>query len=302
MRHFIYLDTDTLNSYLSQINGGLLKSTVNEVFDELSSTKNEESDQGKSSFKSEFGVKPLFNLTFSEDKAVINTTNTLSQTESGRELIEKILHDNSLEQFMRYLNGNNLIGDINYCNVGKYVEFKDDFSVRDLDYLLNLLSEDFIDFYVSSTRDNAEVEIDKFIKENSLKENNPKVKLLSKEVNSAVDKEIEVYKYTKKIINLAKTIMPFSKYMICNNCVIPLDEKYLRSTTNNIRFTYSGKLNIVGRYTSNLKDAFTREADIRNSFDTVLSSMDEMLKVLYKDTLGLEESMKIIVPIALYFE
>ena len=236
MRHFIYLDTDTLNSYLSQINGGLLKSTVNEVFDELSSTKNEESDPGKSSFKSEFGVKPLFNLTFSEDKAVINTTNTLSQTESGRELIEKILHDNSLEQFMRYLNGNNLIGDINYCNVGKYVEFKDDFSVRDLDYLLNLLSEDFIDFYVSSTRDNAKVEIDKFIKENSLKENNPKVKLLSKEVNSAVDKEIEVYKYTKKIINLAKTIMPFSKYMICNNCVIPLDEKYLRSTTNNIRF------------------------------------------------------------------
>lgn len=302
MRHFIYLDTDTLNSYLSQINGGLLKSTVNEAFDEVLTTKTENLKPGESNFKSEFGIKPLFNLTFAEGKDIINTTNTLSQTESGRELIEKILHDNSLEQFVKYLNDNNLIKDINSCDIGDYVEFKNEFSVRDLDYLLNLFSEEFIEFYVRDITNTAKNEVDKFMQENNLKDSNPKVKMLSKKANDIVNKEIEKYKDIKKVINLSKKLMPFSKYIICNNCVIPLDEKYLRSSTNNIRFTYSGKLNIIGRYTSNLKDAFKREAGIRNDFDTVLNSMDEMLKFLYKDTLGLDESMKIIVPIALYFE
>lgn len=302
MRHFIYLDTDTLNSYLSQINGGLLKSTVNEAFDEVASSKNEEIVPGEVGFKSEVGAKPFFNLTFTENKDVINTTNTLSQTESGRELIEKILHDNSLEQFMRYLNEEKLIKDCNSCETGEYVEFKDSFSVRDLEHLLNLLSDDFIDFYVAPIRESAKKEIEAYKSKNSLSDNNSKVKLFSKKANKVIDNQIESYKHTKKIINLAQSIMPFSKYIISNNCVIPLEEKYLRSTTNNIRFTYSGKLNIVGRYTSSLKEAFTREADTRNSFDTVLSSMDNILKSLYKDTLGLDESMKIIIPIALYFE
>ena len=122
MRHFVYLDTDTLNSYLSQINGGLLKSTVNEVKDEIATTKNENTTPGKSNFTTEIGFKLILNLKFSEDKDVINTTNTLSQIETGRELIEKILHDNSLEQFSLYLESINLIASTDVSEIGDYVK------------------------------------------------------------------------------------------------------------------------------------------------------------------------------------
>ena len=297
MRHFVYLDTDTLNSYLSQINEGLLKSTVNETVDEIATTKNDEIMPGKNKFESEFGFKPILNLKFTEDKDVMNTTNTLSQIETGRELIEKILHDNSLEQFIKYLKNDNLIVSIDSSRLGDYIEIKEKFRVRDLDYLLGLYSDELIEFFMN----NSKVELENLI-ESMKNNNNISTKTIRKQGEEKLKKERENYLQIRKIINIAKEIMPFSKYIVCDNCVIPLEEKYLRITTNKSRFSYSGELNIIGRYTGDLKDAFARESEIKNEYDDVLKSIDEVLKVLYKDTLGLNESMKIIVPIALYFE
>lgn len=303
MRHFVYLDTDTLNSYLSQINGGLLKSTVNESKDEVATTKNENEMPGKSNFTTEIGFKPILNLKFSEDKDVMNTTNTLSQIETGRELIEKILHDNSLDQFSSYLESNNLIADVDSSEIGDYVKFEDKFSIRDLDYLLEFYSDDLMDFFTEEARKESKILIDKQESEmpNS-SQKNAIIKQLRKKADELMKAESDNQKQTRKIINLARNIMPFSKYIVSNNCIIPLTEKYLRSTTNNIRFTYSGNISVVGRYTSDLKDAFARESEVRNEFDGVLKSFDDIFKALYKDTLGLDESMKIVIPIALYFQ
>ncbi len=298
MKHFVYMNTDIINSYLSQINEGLLKSTVNEVADELATTKQDNSRPGKSSFTSEFGFKPIMNLKFTEDKDVMNTTNTLSQTESGRELIEKILHDNSLEQFINYLEHNNLISNIDNSKMGDYVILQDEFNIRDLDYLLNLMSDDFIDIMFQSSKEEAIA----LIEHSKINTPNTQIKNMRKKLDEEFNKQIKDMKNTRKIIDVARSIIPFSKYIICHNCIIPLTEKYLRDTTNNIRFTYSGKINIVGKYTSNLKDSLNREAKIRNEFDNVLQSIDGIIQALYKDTLGLDESMRIIIPIALYFE
>ncbi|OSA98091.1 UNVERIFIED_ORG: hypothetical protein B2H98_05195 [Clostridium botulinum] len=302
MRHFVYLDTDTLNSYLSQINGGLLKSTVNEVKDEVATTTHENTNPGKSNFTTEMGFKPILNFKFSEDKDVINTTNTLSQTETGKELIEKILHDNALEQFTLYLESNNLIN-TEICKVGDYVKFNAKFSIRDLDYLSQIYSNELVEFFIENSKIEAKHSIEQ---QEVLLKNNPNknaiIKTLRKETDELIKAESNSYVQARKIINLSRTIMPFSKYIVSNNCVIPLTEEYLRSTTNNIRFTYSGEITVVGRYTSDLKDSFARESETRNGFDDVLKSIDEVFKVLYKDTLGLDECMKIIVPIALYFE
>ncbi|NSB15813.1 DUF6414 family protein [Clostridium beijerinckii] len=303
MRHFVYLDTDTLNSYLSQINGGLLKSIVNESKDEVATTKNENTSPGKSNFTTEVGFKPILNLKFSEDKDVINTTNTLSQIETGRELIEKILHDNSLDQFSIYLDSNNLIIDSSIAKVGDYVEFEDEFSIRDLDYLYELFSDEFVDFCIENTRKESKnfVESEE-IRLKNITNKNTLLKEIRKQSDELVKSQSEGLKQTRKMLNLARSIMPFSKYIISNNCVMPLVDKYLRNSTDNIRFTYSGKMHVIGRYTSDLKDAFAREGEIRNEFDKVLDSIDKVFEALYKDTLGLDESMKIVIPIALYFE
>lgn len=295
MKHFVYLDTDALNSYISQINDGLLKNTVNETFDEISTTKIEGNVPGKSGFNSEFGFKPFFNLKFSEDKDVINTTNTLSQIESGRELIEKIIHDNAFEQFRKHLQKEFTVNNVEDCQLGDYIELSEKYIVRDLDYILTIYTEEFIDFMC-----------DNLIREHEAKRpinaNTSVIKAFDKKIEEIRNRIKIEQNNVKRIFSISKNIMPFSKFLLCNGCIIPLNDKFLRETTQKIRFSYSEKIKILGRYTSTLEEAVKREEKIQNSFDDLYSSLDETFKELYINVLGIDQKAKIIQPIALYFE
>lgn len=295
MKHFVYLDTDALNSYLAQINDGLLKNTVNEVVDEVSMGKVEGVMPGKAEFVSEFGFKPFFNLKFSEDKDVMNTTNTLSQIETGRELIEKIIHDNAFEQFKNYLHEQALSKNVRECELGEYVELSEKYVVRDLDYILTIYTEEFIEFMCDSLINKNELKRPSNANTNTIKAFDKKIK----EVRNNIKIE---QNNVKRIFSIAKNIMPFSKFLLCDGCIIPLNEKFLRETTQKIRFSYSEKIKILGRYTSTLEEAVKREENIQNSFDDLYSSLDQTFKELYINVLGIDEKAKIIQPIALYFE
>lgn len=298
MRHFVYLDTDTLNSYLSQINGGLLKSTVNEAVDEIATASLENTKPGKSNFTSEFGFKPILNLKFSEDKDVIDTTNTLSQTEIGRELIEKILHDNAYDQFVAYINNNKLISEIDNGSIGNYIKIEDNFIIRDLNYILGIFSQDFAEFMSENAVTTLRNELN--VKKSMMNANG--IKAAEKNIESAKKSVSEEYFGYSKLFNIIKMVLPYSEFVICNNCLIPINNKFLRESLNQIRFNYSEKIKIVGRYTSTLKESLNREKKINNSFDDLFSTIDKTFQELYVNTLGFNEDMKIIMPIALYFE
>ena len=144
MKHFVYLNTDILNSYLSQINDGLLKSIVNEAGDEIKTTKSDEEKPSNSQVGVKAGVKGFFEVKLTENGAVMSSANTLSQTESGRELIEKIIHDNAFEQLKKHLITEKEIIKKEEDILGKYIELNENFIVRDLDYILNIYTDDFI--------------------------------------------------------------------------------------------------------------------------------------------------------------
>lgn len=295
MKHFVYLDTDVLNSYLSQINDGLLKNTVNEVKDEVLSEKEESSNPGKSQFSTEVGIPSFLKMKFLEDQDVISTTNTLSQIESGKELIEKILHDNAFEQLKKHLYKKSVIKSIEECKLGEYVEVAEKYIIRDLDYLHSIYTEEFIDFMCDS-------EIEELNKKKPSGANKAVQKLFEKDVENA-KKEIRLeQEKTRRIFSIARNIMPFSKLLLCEGAIIPLNDKFLRESTDKIRFSYSEKIKILGRYTSTLEDAVKREEDIKNTFDGLYWSIDEYFKEIYINILGLDEKAKIIQPIALYFE
>ncbi|EKQ56413.1 MULTISPECIES: hypothetical protein [unclassified Clostridium] len=298
MRHFVYLDTDTLNSYLSQINGGLLKSAVNEVKDEVATTQNENTIPGKTNFTTEIGLKPILGFKFSEDKEIVNTTNTLSQIETGRELIEKILHDNAYDQFVAYLKDNTLIGELENSAIGNYVKIEDNFIIRDLNYILNIFSQDLAEFIAEETVKPFRNELNN----NKEKLNANGIKAAGKNIESIKSNVLKEYADYSKMFNIIKTILPYSEFVICNNCLIPITKKYLRESLNQIRFNYSEKIKIVGRYTSTLKDSLDREKQVNNSFDDMFSVLDKSFQELYVNTLGFNEDMKIVIPIALYFE
>lgn len=296
MRHFVYLDTDTLNSYLSQINGGLLKSAVNEVKDEVATTQNENTIPGKSNFTGEFGLKPLFGLKFSEDKETVNTTNTLSQIETGRELIEKILHDNAFDLFGAYLKENNLLDYIDNCMLGNYVEINNDFTIRDLGYLTNIFTEDFIDFISNMGIESLKSQIDNAEMSSSVR------KSKERELVNIKKKSEEEFIGYKKILNIIGDMLPYSQFIICEECLIPITNKYLRESLSQIRFNYSGKIKVLGKFTSVFKDSINKEKENETFLGGLNSTLDQTFKELYVNMLGFNENMKIVIPIALYFE
>lgn len=307
MKHFVYLDTDVLNSYLSQISGGLLKSSKAEISDTIVTGEIEELKQGSEKIKGNFGLASFLGLTYEEENDVINTTNTLSQTETGRELIEKILHDNALDEFQKHLKTEGILKDSTCEDIGSYIGFEDKFLVRDIDLLLNTLTDRFKEFY--KYKFNVDImtslDIDKYIKENNLTNIAEDIKRRYHNPDNTdkfIENEFYIYEIIKEILDLAKSVMPFSKFIVCNNCLIPLQDKYLRETVNNIRFVYSGNLNVLGRYTSGLGDSFKKEIYNMYNFNGFATCIDELLEMVYINILGLDKSMKIVIPIALYFE
>lgn len=294
MKHFVYLDTDILNSYLSQINDGLLKSSINESKDEISRKQDENNMPGKSTSKTEIGFRQFFNFGLSEEKDIVTTTNTLMQIESGRELIEKILHDNAFEQLRKYLSETNKLKDDKKCNLGEYLKIKGKYSIRDLDYIINYYTDEFIEFMG-----------DEALKDNIKKIKNirdDKKKLLIDDLERKKSKTIEDQKNIKRIFEIAQTIVPYSKFLFSDGYMIPLNEKFLREDTGKLRFSYSEEITILGKYTSSLGEAIEREVTAKTSFDNIYKALDNALKVFYIDIFGMKEEYKIIQPIALYFE
>ncbi|EHK2440946.1 hypothetical protein KCL46_000969 [Clostridium perfringens] len=280
MKHFVYLDLDILNSYLSQINEGLLKNHVKEVTDNVKSEKTETDLPGKTSFTTNMGI-PLVKMIFSEDKDTLTTTNTLSQIESGRELIEKMLHDNAFDQLEKYLVENNLLVSSDKVKIGEYISEESDFLVRDLEYILEIYTDEFINFMGDTAiTDTA-----------------------SQTINKAKRKStIEEQKKVRRIFSIANNILPYSKFILANDLLIIINDKYLRECLKEIRFNYSSKIKIVGQYTSKLSDAINKEKNKKDSFSDLFSSLDNVWQEFYINQLNLNNDMKIIKPIALYFE
>lgn len=281
MKHFIYMDTDILYSYLSQINDGLIKNIHKEVTDEVLSTSTNETIEANNKNEVSMGFKPIFNIKLSEDPDVMKTTNTLSQLESGKQLIETLIHDNAFQQFINYLDKNNLLIETSNCKKGDYVKFNDDYVIRDLDYVLSVYTDEFISFLCDESV------------------NDQMGQAVKKAKMSQCKKQHED---TRRIIRIAKSVLPSSSFIISSDCFIPINQKFLRQPLKSIRFNYSGKINILGMYSSTLQDSVSVEKLHFTAFDDMFSSFDEINKIFYNDNIGIPLTHKILVPIALYFE
>ncbi|UNK20186.1 hypothetical protein MNQ98_09315 [Paenibacillus sp. N3/727] len=86
-------------------------------------------------------------------------TVSLTQTDAGKEIISKQLHDNALDDFVEYLNKKQLLNIITDATsgeeqIGNYVKIKSTFNLFDLDYLKNLTNSDSMRAIISLTTEN----------------------------------------------------------------------------------------------------------------------------------------------------
>ena len=148
MRRFIYLDTDTLNSYIAQIYDGLVQSQETQSQSETTVDKQSERtsnlEAGADLTVFGKGIEGKMDFTYRHLKDTSNT-------ELISDVQTKLLHDNAFDQLMNYLNSNNLLTE---QKIGDFIEIHDDFYILDLDYYNKIFSEKkFVDFLKKSERD-----------------------------------------------------------------------------------------------------------------------------------------------------
>lgn len=105
MRRFIYLDIDTLNSYLAQIFDGVIQSQETE---KTVGKKREKQHRFINSLGGQIAFKLFGKGVDANAQATYEHLKTVANDEMVRDVQTKIMHDNAFDEFASYLKENNL--------------------------------------------------------------------------------------------------------------------------------------------------------------------------------------------------
>lgn len=301
MKSFIYLDTDTVNSYIAQIDNGLmtLQTKTNQssssIEKQSSHTANAEGEADFTILGKGFDAK--IDYIYNHIKSKTNAS-LYSDVET------KVLHDNAFHQVVDYLDKNSLFSYEN-VEIGKFIKVKGDYHLLDLDYYKKLFDDkDFIQMM----NEPKLAEIDKLCEEQltestkgltvnrdikrspEYKELENKIKQLKKEATDELNNSVEVL---QKQLSLLLKIFPYKSFICVDNYLVIFDEKYLREDLQKAPFKYGGKINLVG-YVTNTTHV--------NKVSSFFSGPSDMINSILKSFFETESDLFIVHPIALYYE
>ena len=297
MRRFIYLDTDTLNSYIAQIYDGLVQTQETETQSSQATDKQSErtSNLGADADLKVFGkgIEGKMDFTYRHLKDTSNT-------ELISDVQTKLLHDNAFDQLMNYLNKNEHLSD---HNIGDFIEINDEFYIMDLDYYKNIFNDKkFLDFMKKSERDKIQtlLKIQQDIElvqeganSNEIKKNYTN---LAKSKCAESDKS---YDDIKDIIDMLCTLVPYRRTLCIADNMVVLNDKYMRDNINMTSFKFGGKIKVLGYITNKIETATNTD---ENSSVSPLAQVGIGLNQIMLSFLGQQSSLYIVHPIAIYYE
>ena len=262
LRRFLYLNTNSLYSYISQINDGLPTNTTK---------TNKISKESKD------------NLI---DENYLNRNDYAFSTENK-------LYDEAFDKLKKHLDSNNIIKKEKHI-IGDFLEMNDEMFIVDLEYYKNIFSNDDILEYAK--KDDVEKKVGKELEKysnvdiNINKMNYDKTKI-EKEIRKQVDLE---YKEIKKMLNIILNVVPYNKFGIMGDCLIVLDDEFFRDKNNVVAYKYGGKMTMLGYLTNIVNNKIDDDNDnVFKSFPIIINSF--MLSFFKKN------EIKIVHPIAIYY-
>lgn len=297
MRRFIYLDTDTLNSYIAQIYDGLVQTQETETQSSQTSDKQSErtSNIGADTDLKVFGkgIEGKIDFTYQHLKDTSNT-------ELISDVQTKLLHDNAFDQLMNYLNQNNLLSN---HNIGDFIEINDEFYIMDLDYYKKIFGDKkFLDFLKRSQRDKIQalLKIQQDIELSQEGANFNEIKKnytnLSKSKCAESDKS---YDDIKDIIDMLYTLVPYRRTLCIADNMVVLNDKYMRDNINMTSFKFGGKIKVLGYITNRIETATDTD---ESSGVSPLAQVGIGLNQIMLSFFGQQSSLNIVHPIAIYYE
>ncbi len=292
MRRFIYLDTDTLNSYLAQIFDGLIQSEDSETQHQKKVNKQ---NSVTTSLAGKIALKLFGKGVDANAQATYQHLKTVADDEMVRDVQTKIMHDNAFDQFMNYLNEHNLL---NGADVGDFLIVKDEFYIFDIAFYQKLFVKDgFVDMLTQiqdmNTRKEAEKQTEEFAREQR------RSKIVQGKVNEtvqeALDKNHENWDSLKKMVEMLAAIIPYPRILCISNYAVVLDEKYMRDNISTAAFKYGGKITVVGYITNKV---MAQANSPISTFSGIGNSMNTLTKLFFENI----DEMYIVHPVAIYYD
>ena len=291
MRRFIYLDTDTLNSYLAQIFDGLIQSEDSETQHQKKVNKQ---NSVTTSLAGKIALKLFGKGVDANAQATYQHLKTVADDEMVRDVQTKIMHDNAFDQFMNYLHEHNLL---NGADVGDFLIVKDEFYIFDIAFYQKLFVKDgFVDMLTQiqdmNTRKEAEKQTEEFAREQR------RSKIVQDKVNEtvqeALDKNHENWDSLKKMVEMLAAIIPYPRILCISNYAVVLDEKYMRDNISTAAFKYGGKITVEGYITNKV---MAQANSPISTFSSIGNSMNTLTKVFFENI----DEMYIVHPVAIYY-
>lgn len=277
MKHYIYIDKEILNSYISQIYGGILERGKAEKESLKKETQEATTPEEKIRATIKGGIPAITDVKVETEynpKEKLVRGEDISNT--SREVIEKIYHDNLLDNLIEYINNNEeVIDNINNIQYGKYVKLSLPFNFVNHSYL-------------------------KSISNNEFKKSFEKIINATSQGNAQTAKDA---KFAMELIGNFTTFFdscfPAKQLIITDNIIIPLDGQFLREKPEMIDFKYGGNILIIGKVTKDCSKDINAFGLYNREFG---ESIEKVKQAMYNLFLPKYKESFIITPIALYFE
>ena len=288
MRRYIYFDSESLNSYLAQIEKGLHHSSKQEVHEEISHS---EDKSMQSSIVGDIGAKLLGIGANIKGEISSKSSQTDVSDEFIKNIEEKVLHDYVFDKVFRYIKDNNLIK-TEKLTMGDFIISSDKMTLLDFDYFTRLFSEN------GAMKFSVENEKEELL---NLKRQIPKGSNMPLELRTQLnqidqkirEKEIERKKYLH-IIDVIKNTLPYKRFIMTGNYLITIDDACFRDNPEIFAFKYGGNITVVGFVTNIINND---EQVYDNDFAVMYETVNSVMLTLFRD----KSEIYIVHPIAIYY-
>ena len=294
MRRFIYLDTDTLNSYLAQIFDGLTREREVET---SKGKTTEKQNSFRTNLAGQIALKLFGKGVDATAQATYEHLKTVANEDMVRDVQTKIMHDNAFDQFVSHLREKDLLRESD-MQIGNFVSIEDEFYIFDITFYQRLFDEKgFVGLLEGIQKQKIQKEADQKF------ETLPRKQRRSKDTKDWIDKLVEdantktheEYDDARKILEMLAAIIPYPRVLCINNFMVILDEKYMRDNLSTAAFKYGGKIKVLGYITNKI----TAQSNTLGSvFAGVGNSINAVMKILYPNT----DEMYIVHPVAIYYD
>lgn len=301
MRRFLYYNEDTINSLLAQIESGLILKATNEDSVSQSNSVNEgkkETVMGDLAAKV-IGIGPEVKGEKENDNSVGEVTTRLLKN-----VQEKMLHDYAFDIVFDFMFAQGLICE-SPEKIGDMVLVQETPTFLDFGYFRDLFADDgAIKFCNEQNAEEIRKQILQFKsalpkgsglddeKKAQVKEFKEQIRDLENQIDNLEPER----KITLKTIDAIKAIIPYNRFIMTNNYLIPLDDRNFRDVPEIVAFKYGGEMSVLG-YVTNIihKNEDTNKAD--NDFLSYYKTMNQVMFSMFKK----EEEIFILHPIAMFY-